>query len=384
MGSFETTPVVGEFTLPLINADTKNSDPWQRPYFIPPNLGNLVTRSFPLIDIRPIISDPKYDPQDLLKTHGFGVVKNASSFLTGRNKDDLTEESIAAEYYPEIKELVMKTTGAKKVVVIRSGLRKGSAAPQEFKLPTEIAPANLNPKSNSDEKKDQKPVDKNSAVAAAVRGPGIFAGKPLRSPHMDYTPLGARQEIRSDREDIQLASIECGAIAAEDKICEGQAFRANNSESDHLIAEQYNQNGKLGPRYAAYSIWRPLVKVGRDPIALAQRADVKAFNDKFLHWPYENRIPGTKGPSGDFLRQFAMLGLRGESSASDGITGALNFYYVSAQEPDEVMFIKLFDSAALGKDAQHAGAPYHGSPEIGSVDGDNARESLELRVFAFW
>ena len=75
-----------------------------------------------------------------------------------------------------------------------------------------------------------------------------------------------------------------------------------------------------------------------------------------------------------------MLGVQGNSPAID----SLQWYYLSKQEPDEVLLIKFFDSAALGEDSQEAGAPWHASPEIGDAEGDSARESIELRVLAFW
>lgn len=60
----------------------------------------------------------------------------------------------------------------------------------------------------------------------------------------------------------------------------------------------------------------------------------------------------------------------------------IRWYYLSEQEPDEVLFIKLFDSATLGKDALDASATWHASLEIGVVE-EHPRESIELRVFAF-
>jgi hypothetical protein len=60
---------------------------------------------------------------------------------------------------------------------------------------------------------------------------------------------------------------------------------------------------------------------------------------------------------GDFLKEHATLGVEetaiGDSSDVDK-DSSLKWNYVSAQEPDEVLFIKLFDTAALGEDAQHA------------------------------
>jgi hypothetical protein len=58
---------------------------------------------------------------------------------------------------------------------------------------------------------------------------------------------------------------------------------------------------------------------------------------------------------------------------SDGVT-SLKWYYLSEQKPDEVLIIKLVDSAALGEHAQDAGAPWHASPEIGVVEDDHPNE----------
>ena len=82
MGSIgESAPVMGQYMHPLITEDTTNGDPWQRNYSAPPALKPLVPRSYPLIDIRPLLSKPEYSPLNLLKSHGFGVVKHQSTFL---------------------------------------------------------------------------------------------------------------------------------------------------------------------------------------------------------------------------------------------------------------------------------------------------------------
>ena len=62
----------------------------------------------------------------------------------------------------------------------------------------------------------------------------------------------------------------------------------------------------------------------------------------------------------------------------------MKWYYLSAHDPSEVLFIKLFDSAALGADSDHASAPWHASPEIGPEAGNEPRESVEVRVLVFW
>ena len=175
-------------------------------------------------------------------------------------------------------------------------------------------------------------------------------------------------------------------IAYEDKICADQPFQAESHEADSLIAERYNENGELDHRYAAYSIWRPLRKVERDPITLGSSGGplTAQANDEMVYWPYLNRSRGVPELGGDFLKEFAMLGVNRKEQEGDSKDDAVKWYYVSNQEPDEVLFIKQFDSASLGPKAQHAPAPWHGSPEIGSVEGGEPRESIEARVFVFW
>lgn len=397
MGSNTETPIVGQYMHPVISPGTVNDDPWKRNYFAPPQFKTLVSRSYPLIDIRPLLSSPEYAPTELLKSHGFGVVKQRSAALEQLFVDGgVSEHALAEVYHPEIQELVMKTTGAKKVFITASVFRRGKSAPEEYKLPTKVgyvAPATTAGK--ADEKTAEKPVEKPAVKPAGQ--PQLGRAAPVRTPHLDYTPLGARQSIRFQKQDIYDTAVESGVIAAEDKICENQAFKAATKEADVLISEQYNQKDKLGPRYAAYSIWRPLRKVGRDPITLSPRREVLSlsgettyngeldYNGEMVYWPYLNRIPGTAELGGDFLKQYAMLGVRGEEKprVSDGSEPVM-WYFLPGQESDEVLFIQLFDSASLGTHAQHAGAPWHASPELGAAAGDQPRESIDIRVLAFW
>ena len=275
----------------------------------------------------------------------------------------------------------MKTTGAKHVFINASVLRRGTHVPEAFKMPTGLKTRDAKVLNGQSGEKEIKPEEKAQSGKPADENL-LKKSMPIRIPHLDSTPLGARQFIRSQERDIYNTAVETGVIAAEDKICQNQPFLAQSKDADRLIAEHYNQNGELGPRYAAYSIWRPLNKVGRDPLTLAPRGKTTIPNGDFVYWPYENRIPGPADLNGDYLKEFAMLGVKGESPVND--SDPPQWYYLSGQEPDEVLFVKLFDSAALGEETADAGAPWHASPEIGSVEGDQPRESIELRVLAFW
>jgi hypothetical protein len=386
MGSVGGAPLEGQFMQPVINAETENDDPWKRNYFQPPQLKKLVPRTYPLIDIRPTISDAKYAPADLLQSHGFGVVRHKSALLEPPYVGETPSETTLSEvYHPEIQELVKKTTGAQHVFIQATVQRRGKEAPAEYKLPTGLAYA-ANKAIGTEEKKEVKPKEKEESSKPATKEHRVALAAPVRIPHMDFTPLGARQTIRSQTLDIYNTAVESGIIAAEDKICENHAFAAHTKEADHAIAEKYNQGGKLGPRYAAYSVWRPLKKVERDPLALAPWKSTIDTNGDLVFWPYTNKIPGPPELGGDFLKEYAMLGVQGEeapASQADN-ANALKWYYLSAQEPEEVLIIKFFDSAALGENAAEAGAPFHASPEIGGRGGERPRESIELRVLAIW
>lgn len=384
MGSGKEASVIGEFTHPIIDEKTEEYDPWQRNYFQPPPLNRLVQRKYPLIDVRPLLANPDYKPDDLLKSHGFAIVKQHSAFLDQLN-GDVADDALTRTYTPEIEKLVRETLGAKTVFVMATVLRQGKSAPEPFKFPLGIKPisqavSNDTPKGNGEA--ETKPAAEVKPHKLATQS-NLALAAPVRTPHMDFTPLGVRRTIRLQSQDIKDAAVQSGVIAAEDKLCEGHPFDALAEESNSAIEKHYNENGKLGPRYAAYSIWRPLKKVGRDPISLSPRREVRSADGERVYFPYVNKVPGPKELNGDYLKQYAMLGVQGEEAPKDEQV-ALKWYYISEHEPDEVLFIKLFDSASLGADAEHASAPWHASPEIGSVLGDNPRESFDARVLVFW
>ncbi|KAG8406468.1 hypothetical protein J3458_021300 [Metarhizium acridum] len=368
-------------------------------------MGDLVPRTSPLIDIRPLLSDPGYTAVGHLKSHGFGVVKHRSASLEScyTDKGEIDEEAAASAYYPEIKELVAKTLGAKYVHVTHSVFRRGARAPEPFKMPTGLKPlpsvtatggSKQGDKETSTEKAEEKPTIQAQQSKPAdywSSRPRMSTSTPARVPHLDFTPISARRTLRFQSQEIYKTAVERGMIAAEDTICQNHPFRPSDKESDSLIAEQYNhsESGRLGPRYAAYSIWRPLKKVARDPLTFSPRKEMPVSADcGMVHWQYENKVPGPPELGGDWLKEFAMLGVKAKEVPPEQSPRHANtcskWYYVSAQETDEVLFVQLFDSASLGVDSQHAGAPWHASPEIGAAAGDEPRESIDVRVVVLW
>jgi hypothetical protein len=389
----------GKLMLPVIDEDVKKSDPWKRNYHQPPPFRTLVPRLFPLIDLRPRLEDPKYRPVDMLRDYGFGVVKHKSAalFEPFPQRDGEAADTVRLDlYYPEMEDVVRETTGARYVFVTHS-IYRGGIAPEKYEIPKgldaksfkNIKESTPNRDKTSNGEHENASQDAQKHENSDERPVHVPTAQPVRIPHQDYTPLGARQSVRHQRDDIYRAGLETGVIKAEDKICESHPFSAKDDMSDPVIAKEYNREGMLGPRYAAYSIWRPLKTVGRDPLALCPRTEKSAnvVDGRYIYYHYGNKIPGPSHLGGDFLKEYAVLGLEGIAAGDSSDIAqdtSLNWYYVSAQVPDEVLFIKLFDSAALGEDTQHAGAPWHASPDIGDVNNSDPRESLELRVVAFW
>jgi hypothetical protein len=122
-----------------------------------------------------------------------------------------------------------------------------------------------------------------------------------------------------------------------------------------------------GPRYAAYSVWRPLKPIRRDPLVVADWRSI----DPADFAPFEHRIPSVEG---DFYSEACMI--------KPGSVGGQKWYWVPEQMPDEVLVIKLADSE--GGFGGVAGGTPHASPVIEGDGAEEARESVEVRVFAFW
>ncbi|OBT64303.1 hypothetical protein VE03_06776 [Pseudogymnoascus sp. 23342-1-I1] len=373
----------GKFSLFVIDAGVDDADAWQRPYLTTPVFRKFVNRPLPLIDIRPDISAPGYNPADLLKSHGFGVLNHKSALFDPSNAhlDVDSEEFLHETYYPEIKELLAKTTGAKHIFITHSFVRKSRPlGVNALNQSSTARRAGSNNQAGADFRGTVNHKDNTTNVPKHIpAGAGVG---PARLPHLDYTPLSARQCIRSWRPDIEQHARESGVIGAEDSICADLPFTAKSAEANAVIAERYNRDG-LGPRYAAYSVWRPLGTVLRDPLCMAPR---RRDTGELVLYPYDLRVPGNAELGGDFLREVALLGVHGEETGAKAAVdaGELKWYYVSRQTREEVLVVKFFDSAALGRDGEEAEAPWHGSPDIGDVCGVEARESIEVRVIAFW
>ncbi|KAF2156575.1 hypothetical protein K461DRAFT_316810 [Myriangium duriaei CBS 260.36] len=358
----------GTFSLPIVT-DVAVDDPWKRAYLNPPAFGEHKLLSFPLKDVRSEIFEQ--ESSDFLSQHGFTAVNYPTRL---QNRSDFESlHSLDAVYFTEVKDIIKRVTGATEVFITNSILRRTPENQGKAVLPGGFT----------------KPTPSKS-VNPIVSQAGVLLNKgigPARRPHLDYTPLSARQVTRQWRVDIHDAAKRRGIISLEDDICREEGVSVIESLSDNIIAERYNKSG--GRRYAAFSVWRPLVRVERDPLAMLPQKDFVEYcesQDSALELcDYLIRVPGDSTLGGDFLRQLACLKVKPwEQQRIEQTTDHLPWYYISNQTPDEVLLFKFFDSAALGADAKEAGAPIHGSPVLSEETSGAPRESIEVRLMAFW
>ncbi|KAK0868513.1 hypothetical protein LTS02_003588 [Friedmanniomyces endolithicus] len=342
----------GTFTVPI--DDEVQSDPWTREYYAPPWPEKTVKVSFPLLSFRETVFGSQNEAIDnasaqrFLHDNGFTAIKHRSALHSHPSGTSIFQDQHAMDtiYCPEIALLVQRLTGCKKAFTVTHRVRGVSA----------------------------------STNAANV-------AKPLRIPHNDTTPLGTRQAIRYSRHDLRDAAEEAGILAVEQALYEStHGVKAVDKESQ-AFEELYNFPVP-GPRYATYTVWRPLKLVTRDPLVMVPRREIETDPDLVL-WRYDNRVPG---PDGDWLRQLEMVkigketvALRGPLDGDQVIEAAgPTWRYLPDQQPDEVLVVQLSDTASLGPDATVGGGTAHASPDLGDAGYGDARESVEVRVIAIW
>ena len=375
MGSIgREAPVVGTFTIPIFDNVT---DPSERPYLAPPPWSGEVKRTYPLIDFRDKVYGTKHGrtastslSADFLTRYGFTAVKHNSTFMSSeRLQADLySPETIEKIYYPEVEQLIKDLTGCSEVFIDHSFLR----GPKKEGVDGGKSEVRAIAAKRLDELKD-----KEHSYHLPVPLP------PTRIPHVDCTPLGGRRAIRFWRKDLHDAATRAGIIEAEDKICKAYGVKATEKNSDAILAREYNSSGRFGPRYASFSVWRPLKKITRDPLALAVRKNLKGLDNDLHLWPYEIRNHGTDG---DWNRELEMLRVKHHQSGEtrDEVDESIDWYYLPEQEPNEVLVFKLFDSAGLDASAKESEGVPHGSPDLGNAGYGDPRESIEVRLYAVW
>ncbi|KPM36218.1 hypothetical protein AK830_g10360 [Neonectria ditissima] len=288
-------------------------------------------QSVNVTDARPSMSSITLDK------NGFQYVKHASAlssppYTVASWKDHAIRERINDA---EITELAKSVTGAKKVMILLATGRNAQY------VEPENAPARPDIYANHD------------GPLPSTRAKGFYDGMdmgPVRKPHIDWGTGGIRSILREWSH--ELAEEAKDIIEAEDEAAK--------------LPGGIEKNYK-GRRWGFYNTWRPLKPVRRDPLGCVDYYSSK--DDKsFIYW---RDIPGIHGP------------FRADVPLTQANPNH-KWYYLSDQQPDEVLFMRMFDSNHE-RDPEHvAGAVHHCSFHLPGTDGEEVRESIETKFMAFW
>jgi hypothetical protein len=360
-------------------------------YSLPALTNFQASPNLPLTDIRPSLDLGDSSPFDLSK-HGFTARRqesrlNSAPYDRSSWKDENLLRSI---YFPEVEELLKKVTGCKHVIptgaILRSNLYSEEPEP-------------------SDE--EAKKEDDEITICCPIYGSRPDAGvSTAPKVHLDFTPRGARRQIRKQHRD--LVSVAEPVIEAENKL-----LRSGVDWDD--LKDHYK--GKVGgeegiPRFALFSVWRPLKTVTRDPLAVAPtlsfpKSDYSPMEyydvsfDKDIP-PHLAEIIDTTIPKGQTketaehkagkYRTWAYTAHEPRDTKGKGH----DWHFISNQQPSEVLIIQFFDNETEAT-LRAPQDPTDTSPELpvcGAIhssfelDGQNkdeeARESLEVRCTVFW
>ncbi|CRG92820.1 hypothetical protein PISL3812_09890 [Talaromyces islandicus] len=216
----------------------------ERALYTLPSSRTIVDIRQPLYDMRTstnIVKGP-----DGLDVQGFTYLEHSSTLSGG---DWFAGSNIEEIYIPEIIELICNITGAKRAVVDSVQIRRRVANEEEEE----------NIPNRKGQKHDQIGLKLAKDTVRVVGRDSEESIPPARMVHVDYSLKGLRDTVRLARKDIFETAK--SAIDAEDR-----------GES---------------PRYACYSVWRPLKTIERDPLAVLDWRTT----DKFELVPYGESHP---------------------------------------------------------------------------------------------
>ncbi|SPJ78239.1 related to desaturase [Fusarium torulosum] len=370
--------------------------PSKEAYLLPPlsEFGDLVT--LPLTDLKPSLDLGDNSPYKL-SVHGFTARRHQSALHTAPyDRTSWNNETLLREiYFPEVQSFVQNLTGCKKAVVSAAVVRNQLYSEGDASSTTQTKEDG---QSSNEENTSElfPPIFGNSLKDGICPAPKV---------HLDCTPKGARCHIRQYHSDV--------ASAAEKVIEAENSLLKSGVKWDDLKDHYQKENIGGGiPRFALFSIWRPLRTVHRDPLALASAASFPAsdYVPSDQREPRDKRIPAhlshlidPKNPNADIS-----TGYNEKDEATYQTQGYLayapqdieqkshDWHFISQQEPSDVLVIQLFDNemeayarAPLGdgkgmSDLGVGGAIHSAFELVGQDKTDEARESIEVRVAAFW
>jgi hypothetical protein len=297
-----------------------------------------------------------------LETHGFTAVHHPTTLnATPYNSLSWRDPDLLEKYYlPDTADMLRQITGCKHVVADGLVLRAGKGNDDDaVAIQVQRTNEGFQGENGSEPTLKRSPLDLVTNVPQFIGfDPSQGGGQPSAKVHLDYTPAGARTHLRKFHPKFTAAAAE--VIKAEDALlAEGKDLKIHYKDSD-------------GPRWAIYSIWRPLKTVRRDPIGMSDQRTIQA--DDYVHtrmrFPALGQ-PGVTEPHdiGSYLARY-----------SEGH----KWYWIEEQKPEEVAIITFYDSGAEKEGGPASGGILHSSLELPGTEDQEVRESVELRCLCIW
>ncbi|KAF4838911.1 Oxidoreductase chyM [Colletotrichum tropicale] len=359
--------------------------------------------TLPLTDLKPTLDLGDASPYKL-PVHGFTSRRHHSAlhaepFSHASWKD---EKALRDVYFPEVEEFVKKLTGCKTAVVSAAVVRT-----QTYSEGTGDSSSSAEDDGKTEGEQEEEGEEGNSGptpnfppIVGLAKSDAV---SPAPKVHLDLTPKGARLHIRKYAHQI--------TSAAEHVITAENALLSTGVRLEDL-KDHYHEAGV--PRFALFSIWRPIKTVRRDPLAVAP-ANKFPEEDYVVSAQLEpldrtipahlSRLVGSQSPNSAPASTVAPSSAEETTYDTEGYLayapkngeegGAHDWHFIADQEPSEVLVIQLFDNEmeanarALRKDGGKGGLGVGGTVHsafelVGQDDMEEARESIEVRVAAFW
>jgi hypothetical protein len=322
-------------------------------------------RLLTLHDMRPIPTVkelPASANHAQLETHGFTAVHHPTTLNAAPyNSLSWRDPDLLEKYYlPETADMLRQITGCKYVVADGLVLRAAKGSDDDT-VAIQVQRSNEGDQGGN----GPEPASKRSQLDLVTGFPQFIGfdptqggGKPSAKVHLDYTPSGARTHLRKFHPKFTEAAADI--IKAEDALlAEGKDLKTNYKESN-------------GPRWAIYSIWRPLKTVRRDALAVSDQRAVQL--DDYV--PTVMKFP--------YLGQPGVTGTHDIDSYLSRYSESHKWFWVEEQKAEEVVIITFFDSDAEKDGGPASGGILHSSVELPGTEDQELRESVELRCLCIW
>ncbi|KAL6702427.1 hypothetical protein ACN47E_001868 [Coniothyrium glycines] len=331
------------------------------------NNKHLITKTEPVVDLRSL---PKPLSEYNHNDDGFQILRQSdTSVLNG----DLYDHDYVQNHYRQVLgNFVKEKLGLRHIILWGHLVRD-----ETREVHTKVGDKQVAPPTVSRERRI-KAADKQVAYPTAS---GV---KAFHIVHVDFSPAGSRSFMRAsgtpDFFDILNNSYvpeedRAGFYALREKIiaAEEAAMRKAGIDPD---AEHdgkgghwdWDGSGYEGPRYGVATLWQPLDRVERDPVAFSLSAD-NEFKYTGLHRKYHQLGHESMG---EFHLENVLV--RPDPPQK--------WAYIGNQTPDEILLMKFFDTDALKKgDGSAKSMRVHGAFHIPGTEHLPPRKSIETKLF---